>query len=201
MVSPSSLAGHLIHRFAITESDWHRIKQNIDSKCRTAYRRKQRGMPLTVKAFRGKAPSAYVMGGSGHLLPGHDLSGASDEDSMSRDDAELHIHQVVPPSPAARDPWVQSLSMPVFWLFQSRCSGVALLAWTDELLWCRKVMKRWSPPSPFMIMNCWTSSVLWVEGLWLAYLVSQSSFELGTLCPYVTFILFGLMQSNWLMGL
>lgn len=49
-------AGHLISRFNVTEQDWHRIKQNIDSKCRTAFRRKQRGLPLTVKAFRGKAP-------------------------------------------------------------------------------------------------------------------------------------------------
>ncbi|XP_028304435.1 protein BANP isoform X2 [Gouania willdenowi] len=32
---------HLFHKFAITESDWYRIKQSIDSKCRTAWRRKQ----------------------------------------------------------------------------------------------------------------------------------------------------------------
>ncbi|XP_064640548.1 protein BANP-like isoform X2 [Lineus longissimus] len=37
---------HLIHKFGISESDWHRIKQNIDSKCRTAFRRRMRGMPL-----------------------------------------------------------------------------------------------------------------------------------------------------------
>ncbi|GFO05907.1 protein banp [Plakobranchus ocellatus] len=80
---------HLIHRFSITESDWHRIKQNIDSKCRTAWRRRQRGMPLTVKAFRGKAPPSYVNIGS-HI---GDLSGGSDEDSMSQEDGELHIHQ------------------------------------------------------------------------------------------------------------
>ena len=51
------VSGHLIKRFNMTEQDWHRIKQNIDSKCRTAFRRKQRGLPLTVKAFRGKAPT------------------------------------------------------------------------------------------------------------------------------------------------
>ena len=50
--------GHLIKRFNITEQDWHRIKQNMDSKCRTAFRRKQRGLPLTVKAFRGKPTSS-----------------------------------------------------------------------------------------------------------------------------------------------
>lgn len=82
-----SCIGHLIHRFGITENDWHRIKQNIDSKCRTAWRRRQRGMPLTVKAFRGKSPSAYV--NIGHI----DLNTTSDEDSISQD-GELHIHQV-----------------------------------------------------------------------------------------------------------
>lgn len=40
---------HLIHKFSITEKDWHRIKQNMDSKCRTAHRRKMKGMPLIVK--------------------------------------------------------------------------------------------------------------------------------------------------------
>lgn len=79
---------HLIHRFGITENDWHRIKQNIDSKCRTAWRRRQRGMPLTVKAFRGKSPSTYV-NINNHM---GDLSANSDEDSMSQD-GELHIHQ------------------------------------------------------------------------------------------------------------
>ncbi|KAH9507749.1 hypothetical protein Btru_053631 [Bulinus truncatus] len=80
---------HLIHRFNIAESDWHRIKQNIDSKCRTAWRRRQRGMPLTVKAFRGKAPPSYVNIGN-HM---GDLCGGSDEDSLSQEDGELHIHQ------------------------------------------------------------------------------------------------------------
>lgn len=92
MTHPSfSILGHLIHRFGITENDWHRIKQNIDSKCRTAFRRKQRGMPLTVKAFRGKAPPTYVNIGS--HLPG-ELGCQSDEDSISHEDSELHIHQV-----------------------------------------------------------------------------------------------------------
>lgn len=85
------LKGHLIHRFGITESDWHRIKQNIDSKCRTAWRRRVRGMPLTVKAFRGKAPPSYVNIGGHHM---GELSGASDEDSLSQEDGELQIHQV-----------------------------------------------------------------------------------------------------------
>ncbi|KAK7115229.1 protein BANP-like [Littorina saxatilis] len=78
---------HLIHRFGITENDWHRIKQNIDSKCRTAWRRRQRGMPLTVKAFRGKSPSTYVsMNNHG------DMSGSEDDSNLGND-GELHIHQ------------------------------------------------------------------------------------------------------------
>ena len=81
------ISGHLIHRFGISEADWHRIKQNMDSKCRTAFRRKQRGMPLTVKAFRGKSvPNVIGPGGTS------DLS-ISDEDSLQ--DSELHIHQVM----------------------------------------------------------------------------------------------------------
>ncbi|XP_061773515.1 protein BANP isoform X3 [Nerophis ophidion] len=42
---------HLFHKFEISESDWYRIKQSIDSKCRTAWRRKQRGQSLAVKSF------------------------------------------------------------------------------------------------------------------------------------------------------
>uniref|UniRef100_W5LCV7 Protein BANP n=1 Tax=Astyanax mexicanus TaxID=7994 RepID=W5LCV7_ASTMX len=47
---------HLFHKFTITESDWYRIKQSIDSKCRTAWRRKQRGQSLAVKSFSRRAP-------------------------------------------------------------------------------------------------------------------------------------------------
>ncbi|KAJ8302976.1 hypothetical protein KUTeg_019372 [Tegillarca granosa] len=76
---------HLIHRFGVTEADWHRIKLNIDSKCRTAFRRKMRGMPLTVKAFRGKSTPTYIQMGEGS---GDQLS---DEDSLQEN--ALHIHQ------------------------------------------------------------------------------------------------------------
>lgn len=34
---------HLSTKFGIMEKDWHRIRQNMDSKCRTAYRRKMKG--------------------------------------------------------------------------------------------------------------------------------------------------------------
>lgn len=51
-----SSAGHLFHKFGISESDWYRIKQSIDSKCRTAWRRKQRGQSLAVKSFSKRTP-------------------------------------------------------------------------------------------------------------------------------------------------
>ncbi|XP_055951768.1 protein BANP-like isoform X2 [Argiope bruennichi] len=40
---------HLNFNFGITEQDWNKIKQNLDSKCRTAFRRKIKGLPLTPK--------------------------------------------------------------------------------------------------------------------------------------------------------
>ncbi|XP_056308129.1 protein BANP isoform X2 [Danio aesculapii] len=49
---------HLFFKFAITESDWYRIKQSIDSKCRTAWRRKQRGQSLAVKSFSRRTPAS-----------------------------------------------------------------------------------------------------------------------------------------------
>ncbi|XP_023392439.1 protein BANP [Pteropus vampyrus] len=52
------LPGHLFYKFGITESDWYRIKQSIDSKCRTAWRRKQRGQSLAVKSFSRRTPSS-----------------------------------------------------------------------------------------------------------------------------------------------
>lgn len=51
-----SSTGHLFHKFGISESDWYRIKQSIDSKCRTAWRRKQRGQSLAVKSFSKRTP-------------------------------------------------------------------------------------------------------------------------------------------------
>ncbi|KAL1116947.1 hypothetical protein AAG570_004275 [Ranatra chinensis] len=37
---------HLMYKFNITECDWIRIKQNIDSKCRSVWRRKEKGLSL-----------------------------------------------------------------------------------------------------------------------------------------------------------
>lgn len=54
--------GHLFHKFGITESDWYRIKQSIDSKCRTAWRRKQRGQSLAVKSFSKRTPRSSAGG-------------------------------------------------------------------------------------------------------------------------------------------
>uniref|UniRef100_A0A8C6SHT0 Protein BANP n=1 Tax=Neogobius melanostomus TaxID=47308 RepID=A0A8C6SHT0_9GOBI len=53
---------HLFSKFGISESDWYRIKQSIDSKCRTAWRRKQRGQSLAVKSFSKRTPRSSVDG-------------------------------------------------------------------------------------------------------------------------------------------
>ena len=61
----SLITGHLFYKFGISESDWYRIKQSIDSKCRTAWRRKQRGQSLAVKSFSRRTPSSSSYSGSG----------------------------------------------------------------------------------------------------------------------------------------
>ncbi|XP_023214948.1 protein BANP-like [Centruroides sculpturatus] len=79
---------HLIYKFNITEKDWHRIKQNLDSKCRTAFRRKQKGMPLTVKAFRDRLPPSYL-----HLMPGSEMGSPPESPSViltKSDSDDLH---------------------------------------------------------------------------------------------------------------
>lgn len=43
-----AIRSHLLYKFNITERDWYRIKHNIDSKCRTAWRKKARGLPLNA---------------------------------------------------------------------------------------------------------------------------------------------------------
>ncbi|GIX79317.1 hypothetical protein CDAR_290601 [Caerostris darwini] len=40
---------HLNFHFGMTEQEWNKIKQNLDSKCRTAFRRKIKGLPLAPK--------------------------------------------------------------------------------------------------------------------------------------------------------
>ncbi|XP_019490705.1 PREDICTED: protein BANP isoform X8 [Hipposideros armiger] len=59
---------HLFYKFGITESDWYRIKQSIDSKCRTAWRRKQRGQSLAVKSFSRRTPSSSSYSASESLM-------------------------------------------------------------------------------------------------------------------------------------
>lgn len=63
---------HLFYKFGITESDWYRIKQSIDSKCRTAWRRKQRGQSLAVKSFSKQggvgAEAAHMEGATQQTL-------------------------------------------------------------------------------------------------------------------------------------
>lgn len=46
--------GHIMYKFDINQKEWYRIRQNIDSKCRTAFRRKQKGLPLYAKRSKEK---------------------------------------------------------------------------------------------------------------------------------------------------
>ncbi|GFV33788.1 protein BANP [Trichonephila clavipes] len=45
---------HVMHMFGINHKEWLRMKQNIDSKCRFAFRRKRKGLPLTFKGFKDR---------------------------------------------------------------------------------------------------------------------------------------------------
>ncbi len=86
------ISGHLIFKFSISETDWHRIKLNVDSKCRTAHRRRTRGLPLTVKSFRGRSQPEYVHT-TAHGLPTHIELGFHGDELDGN--GELHIHQVL----------------------------------------------------------------------------------------------------------
>ncbi|CAN7992101.1 unnamed protein product [Ixodes hexagonus] len=68
---------HLVYQFGIGDHDWHRIKQNMDSKCRTAFRRKNRGMPLVVKAFRDRYFGHYEISLQSDCSLGSSLEDAS----------------------------------------------------------------------------------------------------------------------------
>ena len=47
--------GHLEKHFNIAPEDWKQIQIHIDSKCRSAYRCKSRGLPQTVQGFHRQA--------------------------------------------------------------------------------------------------------------------------------------------------
>jgi len=47
--------GHVEKRFSITSDDWKQIQVHVDSKCRSAYRCKSRGVMQTVRALRRRA--------------------------------------------------------------------------------------------------------------------------------------------------
>ncbi|XP_042196329.1 protein BANP [Callorhinchus milii] len=91
---------HLFHNFGITESDWYRIKQSIDSKCRTAWRRKQRGQSLAVKGFARRTPSSSVMNGTEGGIQGS-MSPEDLQQSQSQtlhyalaNAQQVHIHRI-----------------------------------------------------------------------------------------------------------
>ncbi|XP_067945937.1 protein BANP-like [Watersipora subatra] len=80
---------HLIHKFGVKEREWHRIRLNIDSKCRTAYRRKMRGQPMVVKGFRDQKDHEFVAYTTSNL---HDDSQLQIQEGLSLDGSgELQI--------------------------------------------------------------------------------------------------------------
>ncbi|XP_078400555.1 protein BANP isoform X1 [Cetorhinus maximus] len=91
---------HLFHKFGITESDWYRIKQSIDSKCRTAWRRKQRGQSLAVKGFARRTPSSSVMSGTGGIQGSVSSSGDLQQNQAQTlhyalaNAQQVHIHRI-----------------------------------------------------------------------------------------------------------
>ncbi|XP_043562743.1 protein BANP isoform X2 [Chiloscyllium plagiosum] len=91
---------HLFHKFGITESDWYRIKQSIDSKCRTAWHRKQRGQSLAVKGFARRTPSSSVMSGTGGIQGSVSSSGDLQQNQAQTlhyalaNAQQVHIHRI-----------------------------------------------------------------------------------------------------------
>ncbi|CAD5114321.1 unnamed protein product [Dimorphilus gyrociliatus] len=91
---------HLIHKFSISEGDWHRIKQNIDSKCRTAFRRRSKGMPLTVKAFKNRPNTNSSSSGNNTTYVTNESSdlnlGIEGVDMVSSPNSEIQVFHATP---------------------------------------------------------------------------------------------------------
>ncbi|KAJ8407951.1 hypothetical protein AAFF_G00269950 [Aldrovandia affinis] len=86
---------HLFYKFGITESDWYRIKQSIDSKCRTAWRRKQRGQSLAVKSFSRRTPASQNSeGGSAAETSPNESSTQQTLHYTLANSQQLHIHRI-----------------------------------------------------------------------------------------------------------
>ncbi|XP_072926273.1 protein BANP isoform X5 [Hemitrygon akajei] len=91
---------HLFHKFGISESDWYRIKQSIDSKCRTAWRRKQRGQSLAVKGFARRTPLSSVTNGADGMQESVPSSGDLQQNQAQTlhyalaNAQQVHIHRI-----------------------------------------------------------------------------------------------------------
>ncbi|XP_062923084.1 protein BANP isoform X3 [Mobula hypostoma] len=91
---------HLFHKFGISESDWYRIKQSIDSKCRTAWRRKQRGQSLAVKGFARRTPLSSVANGADGMQESVPSSGDLQQNQAQTlhyalaNAQQVHIHRI-----------------------------------------------------------------------------------------------------------
>lgn len=80
---------HLIYKFRITEKDWCRIKQNMDSKCRTTWRKKLRGQPLGGRSKLPIQPSfSSTMVNCNSDSSCGNLSGKSEPEILMRIDSD-----------------------------------------------------------------------------------------------------------------
>ncbi|XP_037085334.1 protein BANP-like [Pollicipes pollicipes] len=51
---------HLVTHHNVTEKEWQRIKNNLDAKCRSMWKRKQRGKPLGMGKYVNKQPRRWT---------------------------------------------------------------------------------------------------------------------------------------------
>ncbi|XP_064466802.1 protein BANP-like [Ornithodoros turicata] len=80
---------HLVHMFDVNSSDWDRIKLNIDSKCRTAFRRKKKGLPLAPKVVSHSTTAGEAQSASG-------ISGGFGSSDAEVSDDSMNSIELVP---------------------------------------------------------------------------------------------------------
>lgn len=68
------ISGHMIYKFSITDDTWHRIKLSLDSKCRTAFRRKRKGLPLQKRKAQSEITAINIASNQGSSESFEDLS-------------------------------------------------------------------------------------------------------------------------------
>ena len=121
--------GHLEKHFSITAEDWKQILVHIDSKCRSAYRCKSRGLPQTIRAFQCQA-SEQTANDADELGTGIAETYSGDGDAQPHENSlmtqvELTVLAV----------YQQTVSLPIGWNnYLPVCAAIAMLLITDMAL-------------------------------------------------------------------